>query len=87
MPSDLDYEQCMRMILDIGTQIELLKEHGIGILFVTKNNVLQLSTGGYILILIFSLNAMKKVRLIDKPFDTSIIGIAPELIKINRYLV
>ena len=86
LSSDLDYEQCIRMILDIGAQIELLKEHGIGILFVTKNDVLQLSTGGYILstdILSFKCNKNGEIN-IDKPFDTSIIGIAPELIKINQ---
>ena len=82
----LDYEQCLRMILDIGAQIELLKEHGIGILFVAKKNVFQLSTGGYILntnILSFKCNEKGEIN-IDKPFDTSIVGIAPELVKINQ---
>ena len=27
LPDALDYEQCMRMILDIGAQIELLKRY------------------------------------------------------------
>ena len=86
LPDALDYEQCMRMILDIGAQIELLKEHGIGILFVTKNDVFQLSTGGYILnsdILSFKCNENGEIN-IDKPFDNSIVGIAPELGKINK---
>ena len=86
LPDALDYEQCMRMILDIGTQIELLKENNIGILFINKKHIVQLSTGGYILssdILSFKCNENGEIK-IDKPFDNNTPGIAPELKNINK---
>ena len=86
LPNALDYEQCMRLILDIGAQIEILKEHGIGILFITKNDILQLSTGGYILnndIISFKCHKNGEIN-IDKPFNNAIQGIAPELKKITQ---
>ena len=86
LSNTLDYEQCMRLILDIGAQIELLKDNGIGILFVTKKDILQLSTGGYILdtnILSFKCDENGVIK-IDKPFDNKMHGIAPELVNINQ---
>ena len=82
----LDYEECLRLILDIGAQIELLKDNGIGILFIGKNDVLRLSSGGYILkssILSFKCNENAEIK-IDKPFDNNINGMAPELKNINK---
>ena len=86
LSNTLDYEQCMRLILDIGTQIESLKDNGIGILFIGKKDIFQLSTGGYILssdILSFNCNETGEIK-IDKPFDNSILGIAPELKNISE---
>ena len=82
----LDYEQCMRLILDIGAQIESLKDNGVGILFINKKDIFQLSTGGYLLrsdILSFKCDESGKIK-IDKPFDNSIPGIAPELKDISE---
>ena len=86
LSNTLDYEQSMRLILDIGAQIESLKNNGIGILFINKKDIFQLSTGGYILssdILSFNCNETGEIK-IDKPFDNSIPGIAPELKNISE---
>ena len=45
----LRYDQCVRMILDIGAQIERLKENGYGLLNVSPKQVYKTSSGAFIL--------------------------------------
>lgn len=45
----LPYDRCVRMILDIGAQIERLKESGYGILSVNRSQVKETTTGAFIL--------------------------------------
>ena len=81
----LNYEECLRLILDIGAQIELLKERNIGILSVQKDNVLKMQNGGYIIdsnILSFNCDENGIVK-IDKPFKYKN-GMAEELKDISE---
>lgn len=45
----LRYDQCVRMILDIGAQIERLKENGYGLLNIGLGQVFKTSSGAFIL--------------------------------------
>ena len=45
----IPYDRCVRMILDIGAQIERLKEEGYGLLSVTPRQVKETSSGAFIL--------------------------------------
>lgn len=45
----LRYDQCVRMILDIGAQIERLKENGYGVLNISPKQVYKTSSGAFIL--------------------------------------
>ena len=44
----LKYDECLKVILEIGDQIELLNKHGIGFLFITKKDIL-IKDGKYFL--------------------------------------
>ena len=81
----LNYEECLRLILDIGAQIEMLKERNIGILSVQKDNILKMQNGGYIIdknILSFNCDENGIVK-IDKPFKYKN-GMAEELKDISE---
>ena len=45
----ISYDQCVRMILDIGAQIESLKESGYGTLSIDPSQVIETSSGAFIL--------------------------------------
>lgn len=45
----LPYDRCVRMILDIGAQIERLKEAGYGVLSIDLSQVKETSSGAFIL--------------------------------------
>lgn len=45
----LQYNQCVRLVLDIGAQIERLKENGYGLLTVSPRLVSKTSSGAFIL--------------------------------------
>lgn len=45
----LKYNECVRMILDIGAQIERLREEGYGVLSIDRSQVKETSTGAFIL--------------------------------------
>ena len=80
----LDYDECLRLLLDVGAQIELLRENNIGILSVTKQDIMQLSHGGFMInpdILSFKCDNNGQIR-VDKPFQ-KVKGMAPELEKIE----
>ena len=80
----LNYDECLRLLLDVGAQIEALRENGIGILSVTKSDILQLSQNGFMInpnILSFKCDDNGQLR-IDKPFQKEK-GMAPELEKIE----
>ena len=53
LPKHLEYGQCLRLLLDIGAQIENLKENRIGILYITKNDI-EAINNGYKLYLTFT---------------------------------
>ena len=44
----LKYDECLKVILEIGDQIELLNKHGIGFLFITKKDIIN-KNGKYFL--------------------------------------
>ena len=80
----LNYDECLRLLLDVGAQIELLRENNIGILSVTKQDIMQLSHGGFMInpdILSFKCDNNGQIR-VDKPFQ-KVKGMAPELEKIE----
>ena len=45
----LRYDQCVRMVLDLGAQIERLKESGYGLLNISSKQVHKTSSGAFIL--------------------------------------
>ena len=45
----LRYDQCVRMVLDLGAQIERLKESGYGLLNIRPKQVHKTSSGAFIL--------------------------------------
>ena len=45
----LRYDQCVRMVLDLGAQIERLKESGYGLLNISPKQVHKTSSGAFIL--------------------------------------
>jgi hypothetical protein len=44
----LKYDECLKLILEIGDQIELLNKHGIGLLLITKKDIIY-KNGKYFL--------------------------------------
>ena len=84
--SKLDYQQCTRMILDIGGQIESLRENGLGLLYITTDDITITSDGSYILTPLEDpmLCDDKGMLLIDRPYTYDKDIMAPELKEINR---
>lgn len=81
LESSLDYEQCTRMILDIGGQIEILKENGLGLLYLNIEDITAMKDGSY---LMTPKNDPffcddKGMLLIDRPFIYNSKSMAPEL--------
>lgn len=83
--SRLNYGECTRMILDIGGQIESLRENGLGILYLTTDDITATSDGSYVLTP--SENPLscdeRGMLLIDRPFIYNEDTMAPELKHIN----
>lgn len=83
--SILDYTQCSRMILDIGSQIESLRENGLGLLYISSDDITVTSDGSYILTPLdnpFTCDE-RGMLLIDRPFTYNKDTMAPELKDIN----
>ena len=45
----LPYNECLRMVLDIGAQIEALKENGYGIFHLTSKDIVQTIDGSFMI--------------------------------------
>ena len=77
----LDYEQCTRMILDIGRQLEILRENGLGILYLSLEDITAMKDGSYLLtpkIDPFSCDEQGMI-MIDRPFIYNAANMSPEL--------
>jgi len=75
----LSYNKTLRLLLDIGSQIEALKEAGYGIMHVTRDNIVEV-TDGYMLNIdmsFLSCDATGNIAITDS--ITFIEGMAPEL--------
>ena len=83
--SKLDYQQCTRMILDIGGQIESLRENGFGLIYLSADDITVTSDGSYILTPIEDPLSCDKngMLLIDMPFTYNKDTMAPELEQIR----
>ena len=83
--SKLDYRQCTRMILDIGGQIEALRENGFGLLYLSSDDITITSDGSYILTPIEDPVSCDEtgMLLIDRPFVYNKDTMAPELKRIR----
>jgi hypothetical protein len=84
--STLNYEQCTIMILDIGGQIEILRENGLGLLYLTPDDITITSDGSYLLTPLENpvscdIDGMLSV---ERPFKYNALTMAPELQKINK---
>ena len=82
----LDYNKCTRLILDIGGQIESLRENGLGLLYITSDDISITSDGSYILTPVENpLSCDEKgMMLVDRPFIFNKHTMAPELIHIKQ---
>lgn len=79
--ASLDYEQCTRMILDIGSQLEILRENGLGLLHISLDDITVMKDGSYLLtpkIDPFSCDDQGSL-MIDRPFIYNPTTMAPEL--------
>jgi hypothetical protein len=77
----LKYHECVRMMLDLGSQIETLKEHGWGLLYIDRQDITVTVDGSYILTPVedlFSCDDRGRI-LIDRPFTYEETKMAPEL--------
>ena len=83
--SRLNYSQCTRMILDIGSQLESLRENGLGLLYLTTDDITITSDGSYLLTPLEDplLCDETGLVLIDRPFTYNETTMAPELNHIN----
>ena len=83
--SKLDYQQCTRMILDIGGQIEALRENGFGLLYISSDDITITSDGSYILTPTEDPLTCDEagMLLIDRPFVYNKEMMAPELKRIR----
>ena len=83
--SKLNYQQCTRMILDIGGQIEALRENGFGLLHLSSDDVTITSDGSYILTPLEDPSPCDEagMLLIDRPFVYNKATMAPELKRIR----
>ena len=79
--SVLDYNECTRLILDIGGQIEILKENGFGLLCITPDDISITRDGSYILTPVENpLSCDEDGMLsIERPFTYNENTMAPEL--------
>ena len=79
--SVLDYNECTRLILDIGGQIEILKENGLGLLCITPDDISITRDGSYILTPVENpLSCDEDGMLsIERPFTYNEHTMAPEL--------
>ena len=79
--SKLDYQQCTRMILDIGGQIEALRENGFGLLYISSDDITITSDGSYILTPVEDPVSCDDtgMLLIDRPYVYNKTSMAPEL--------
>lgn len=77
----LEYHDCTRMILDIGSQIEILRENGWGVLYISAKDITVTSDGSYMLTPMTDLFSCdeKGMILIDRPFKYDETYMAPEL--------
>lgn len=77
----LEYHECTRMLLDIGSQIEILKENGWGVLYLSVRDISIANDGTYIItptMELFSCDE-KGMILLDRPFTYHKTYMAPEL--------
>lgn len=83
--STLDYTQCTRMILDIGGQIEALRENGFGLLYLSVDDITITRDGSYLLTPLEDPVSCDEngILLIDRPFIYNKDTMAPELKRIH----
>lgn len=83
--SILNYNECTRLILDIGGQLESLRENGLGLLYLTADDITITSDGSYLLTPSENPLSCDKsgMLLIDTPFTYNEDTMAPELKEID----
>lgn len=79
----LDYEDALRMALDIGAQLEAAEAEGKGYISVGLNNIRRLGNGSFILINESPANIKNDKLVITTPFKYTS-DMAPELALISR---
>jgi hypothetical protein len=47
----MSYNKCLRMLLDVGAQIERLKELGYGLLYLTPSDIVETVDGSFLIII------------------------------------
>lgn len=77
----LEYHECTRMLLDIGSQIETLKENGLGLLYISTRDISIAADGTYIVTPTTELFSCDEngMILIDRPYTYNNTYMAPEL--------
>ena len=73
----------MKLILDIGDQIELLNKHGIGLLFITKKDMILKNKKYFLNPTLETYPTNKNILEINKPFKFNKF-MAPELKNIKE---
>lgn len=78
---NLEYHECTRMILDIGSQIETLRLNGWGLLYISAKDITITTDGSYLLTPEMDLFSCDEdgMILIDRPFTYDKTYMAPEL--------
>ena len=79
----LDYEEALRMALDIGAQLEAAEEEGKGYIRISLNEIRKMNSGSYILVDYDPYDIVSGELKITKSF-TYTPDMAPELASISR---
>lgn len=77
----LEYHECTRMILDIGSQVETLRLNGWGLLYISAKDITITTDGSYLLTPEMDLFSCDEdgMILIDRPFTHDKTYMSPEL--------
>jgi hypothetical protein len=79
----IDYEDAVRLVLDIGAQLEVAEKNGKGFININMNDIRRTGDGSFLLISKDVYDIRNKQLWITKPIEYDI-GMAPEIALITQ---
>jgi len=83
IPATLDYEEALRLALDVGAQLEAAETEGKGYISVGPDNIRRMGSGSYLFVDNAPYDIVSGELKITKPFDYTP-DMAPELSSVSR---